>query len=529
MWISLVMIRPTVPEMEDALLVGRVDSDAAVSENRVCVLLTNASLDGEALPCKVMLYLYDMEEIPPFGAAIAAQVRTWRPSSAGNPGGFDYGAWLWRQGAALCASAGAKKVLGVEPPRGFSPALWLHDARARLAGLIGAAFDEDCAGVVTALITGDRSGLPEETWKNYRASGVAHLLALSGLHVGALFLLLEWLFMRLRLSRKAAFFAALPFMAAYALLVGAPASVLRACLMLAAARLARFDGRPRDGLSVMALSMLPLLVVNPLYIEDTGFVMSYSAVAGLVLFARRVPEPEEGWASRPARLLRRARQAARASFAAQIGAIPAAACFFNQLPVWFLPFNVVLAPLMVALFPLLLAAVGLAALCAPLSPLLIAPAQALLRLFARVTAWGARMPGAVVNAADWPAWLIALYAAAAFVASPYSRAARRGVGRIMARAVLAAALALALFLPSLTRYVDGVEITFLDVGEGDAAVIRTEDRVYLIDVGDGDTAARYLLDQGLSPDGVFLSHGHDDHAGGLSPLLDCFPPCPLRG
>ena len=250
MWISLRMIRPALPELEEALLTGRVDSDAVVSENRVRLLLADASLDGEALPCRVMLYLYDMEEIPPFGAEIAAQVRTWRPSGAGNPGGFDYGAWLWRQGAALCASAGASNVLSVEPPQGFSPAGWLHETRARLTALIGQAFDGDCAGVVTALITGDRSGLSEETWENYRASGVSHLLALSGLHVGALFLLVEWLLMRLRLSRRAAFFAALPFMAAYALLVGAPASVLRACLMLTAARTAAslpFCGRYRLG------------------------------------------------------------------------------------------------------------------------------------------------------------------------------------------------------------------------------------------------------------------------------------------
>ena len=526
-WISLRLIRPVAPETDSALLTGRVDSEAAVEDGRLRVLLAEAALDGEALPCKVMLYLYDMEEVPPPGARITATAKTWRPSDAGNPGGFDPGAWLWRQGAALCASAGAKKVIAVEPPEGFSPAGWLHGTRARLAGLIDAVFDEDCAGVVAALVMGDRSGLSEETWTSFRASGVAHLLAISGLHVGALFVLLEWLFMRLSLSRKAAFFAALPLMAAYALLAGATASVLRACLMIAAARLARFSGRPRDGASALALSMLPLLVANPLYIEDAGFVLSFSAVAGLTLFARRVPEPEEEWTDPTARLLRRVRQVARASLAAQLGAIPATACFFNQLPLWFLPFNVALGPLMVALFPLLLAVLAASAVWMPLGIALAVPAQALLRLFARIAAWGARMPGAVARVADWPAWLIALYAAAAFIASPYARLEGWNHARMLARGAMAALVALSLCLPAFTAYVDGVQITFLDVGEGDAAVVRTERRVYLIDTGEGSAAARYLLDNGLRPDGVFFSHGHSDHAGGLSALADCFPPCPV--
>ena len=526
-WISARLARPDAPERDDACLTGVVDSDADVTDYRVRVRLTGAALDGEPLPCKVMLYLYDVEDVPPVGATITATARTWQPADAGNPGGFDFGAWLWRQGVALCATSSAKKLVSIEPSTRFSLAALTQRTRAGVSSLIRETFDEDCADIVTALVIGDRSDLSEETWRRFRASGVAHLLALSGLHVGVLFAALEWLLTRLRLSRRTAFFTALPAMAAYALLVGAPASMLRACLMIAAAHVARLLGRPRDGASILCLAMLPLLIVNPLYIEDAGFVLSFSAVAGLLLFGRRIPLPEARWENRPTRVLKWFGQLARASFAAQIGTLPASACCFNQLPLWFLPFNVALGPLMIALYPLLLIVVIASAVCAPLGAVLAVPAQMLLRLFAAVTRWGAQMPLALVNAADWPAWLIALYAASAFLASPYARLSRRRAGKAAACAAMSMAVSLARLLPAITGHGDGGEITFLDVGEGDAAVVRTERKVYLIDTGDGDTAARYLLDHGLRPDGVFLSHGHRDHAGGLEALVGCFPPCPV--
>jgi len=526
LWIGLFLIRPAVVEADDVLLVGRVDGEAVEKDNYVRLRLGGVEIDGRTQPYRVMLYLYDAQDIPPVGAEISLRARTWAPDGAGNPGGFDYADWLWRQRIALCASAGAQKLISVDAPDSLSPAAWPQAARARIAGVIRAAFSDDCEGLVIALVTGDKSEMPEESRENYRASGVSHLLAISGLHVGVLFLALEWLLMRLRLSRRAAFFTALPFMAGYVLLVGAPASVLRACLMYAAGRAARFDGRPRDGATVMCLSMLPLLMVNPLYIEDTGFVLSYAAVAGLTLFARRVPEREPRGRPLPVRLLRRVGQAARVSFAAQLGAVPATVCFFNQLPVWFLPFNVVMAPLMIVLFPALLAVTAVSAVCAPLGAALARPAEAVIRLFGGLTAWGARMPWAMINGADWPGWMIALYAAAAFVASPYTYVARRGVKHALALASMPAVIALALFLPALVSR-EGLEITFLDVGQGDGAVVRAEDRLYLIDVGDGDAMARYLLSQGLRPDGIFLSHGHSDHAGGLSAIVDSFQPCPL--
>ena len=524
--VSLFMLKPDVCGADDARLTGYVDAEPRRTEKYVRVRLNGVAIDGERLPCRVMLYLYDAEDEPSVGDCVSVTADTWTPRGAGNPGGFDYDAWLWRQRVALCASAGAEDAL-IEPPRGFSLARLIQAARHRVAEGVSRMFSPESAGVALALITGDRSGMDETVRDNYRAAGVSHLLALSGLHVSVLLGGLEWLLRKLRLSRKASFFLTLPAAALYALLVGLPASVLRACLMHAAVGFARLDGRPRDGLSIICLSMLPLLLVNPLYVEDAGFVLSYAAVTGLTLFARR--RPDRG-AYRPVSPLMRAiaalGRAMRMSLAAQLGALPAAVCLFNQLPLWFLPFNVALAPLMALLFPLLLAATALGMLCPPLMSALAWLPERIVSLFNAVTAWGARMPLALINAADWPAWLIALYAAAAFCVSPYVRFTRSGPRRAAAVSAMAAVIALGLALPCFASR-EGLAITFVDVGQGDGAVVRAQGHTYLIDTGGGSDMAEYLLNQGLEPEGIFLSHGHSDHAAGLGPILDAFSPCPI--
>ena len=93
-------------------------------------------------------------------------------------------------------------------------------------------------------------------------------------------------------------------------------------------------------------------------------------------------------------------------------------------------------------------------------------------------------------------------------------------------AAMAGLAAVAWLLPALPSGED-VTITFLDVGQGDAAVIVTDNLCYLADVGDGNAASRWLLDEGLTPQGVFLTHGHADHAGGLKAIVDAFPPSTL--
>ena len=533
LWLDLFMIKPDVGAAEDVLLSGCVDSVVSQGEKSWRVRLNRVTLDGERCPSKVMLYFYSEPPELEYGARLSVRVNTWLPGENADSGGFDYAAWLWRQRVALGASAKSKSAIDVEPPSSFSLIGWSLKSRARLNAVIGRVFPEDSAPFAAALITGDKSAMPEEDRENYRRAGVSHLLALSGLHVGALFLCLEFLLRKMRVNRRVAFGVSLGMMAVYTAVVGCPASIVRAAVMYALARIGTFLGRPRDGLTTLSAALLLLLLVNPLYIEDVGFLLSFTAVGGLILLAPGwLDAPRGSGTDKPARAPSKLKRALRsvaqgliASMAAQLGTLPVVACAFNQLPVWFLPFNAVLIPAMTLIYPALLAATLLGCVWmaggAALGSLLAWP----VRLFNKVTALGALLPMAQVNCPDWPVWLIVLYAlAAVLAAAPVTRFYR--LRRSLGAAAMAALAAIAWLLPAIPAGED-VVITFLDVGQGDAAVIQTDNLCYLADVGDGNTAARWLLDEGLTPQGVFLTHGHADHAGGLSAIVEAFPPSTL--
>ena len=533
LWLDLFLIKPDVTAAENVLLAGRVDSAVAQGEKSWRVRLDHVTIDGEKCPSKVMLYFYSEPPELEYGARLSVQANTWVPGENADSGGFDYAAWLWRQRAALGASAKSESEITVEPPSSFSLIGWSLESRARLTTVIERVFPEDGAPFAAALITGDKTGMPEEEKENYRRAGVSHLLALSGLHVSALFLCLEFLLRKMRVHRRAAFGVSLGLMAVYTVVVGCPASIVRAAVMYAAARIGAFSGRPRDGLTTLSAALLILLIVNPLYIEDVGFLLSFTAVGGLIVLAPGwLNAPRKKDADKPMRApsrlknaLTRVAQSLIASMAAQLGTLPVVACQFNQLPVWFLLFNAVLIPAMTLIYPALLFVTLLGCVWpaggAVLGGVLAWP----VRLFNRITALGAILPMAQVNCPDWPVWLILLYAAAALLAAaPVTRFYR--LRRGLAVAAMAGLAATAWLLPVLPSGED-VVITFLDVGQGDAAVIVTDNLCYLVDVGDGNAASRWLLDEGLTPQGVFLTHGHADHAGGLKAIVDAFPPSTL--
>lgn len=243
LWMNLFMIKPDVSAAENVLLTGRVDSEVTQGERSWRVRLSDVCLDGEECRSKVMLYFYSEPPELAYGARISVQVNTWLPAEHADSGGYDYAAWLWRQRAALGATARSKSEVIVEAPTSFSLIGWSLDMRSRLTSVIKRIFPEDCAGFAAALITGDKSSLPEELKESYRRAGVSHLLALSGLHVGALFLCLEYVLRRAHVQRHLAFGLSLGLMAVYTLVVGCPASIMRAGLMYALARAFFWAGR----------------------------------------------------------------------------------------------------------------------------------------------------------------------------------------------------------------------------------------------------------------------------------------------
>jgi competence protein ComEC len=466
------------------------------------------------------------------GDRIRVSARISAPPGPRNPGGRDVAGRLRAQGVALQASAVLPPVR-IAPP---SPLVPLERARARFADAAGALPPRE-RGVVRAIGTGDRGALDRPTAESFARSGLAHVLAVSGFHLVVVVFGFERLLRALLLRidavaeridpRRVSAAAALPVALLYALATGAAVPVLRAAVAAGAVFAGALLDREPEPLNTLALAALAILAVEPGALLDASLQLSFAAVGGLALWAgplRRAlpiarPRPG-GWR---ARLVEPVVAGACATAAASIATAPILALHFRQIPVLGVAANVAGLPIGSALTVVS----ALAALAAALSPALAIPLVWAARPLATALIW-------LSDAAAAPAWgRVAVgtpgpLAAAAALAL----AVLAGRARGWRRAALAAASAACLLLPAQARHLaararGGLEVTYLSVGQGDAALLRLPDgSAVLIDGGGSPDAAAdpgardvlpLLRDLGVGRlAAVFVSHPHPDHVLGLA-------------
>jgi competence protein ComEC len=387
-----------------------------------------------------------------------------------------------------------------------------HELRGRVEATFAAVPPSSGTALARALLLGDSSGLPDPWLRAFKRLGLFHLLAISGAHL-ALFTGLVWWSCALpvraprRGLRLLLVGAAL---LAFLLVAGPLPSLLRASAMAALVLLARALGRPALGANALAGGSLLLLVLEPPLLHDLGFQLSALATAGLLLVA---PLLEERWTWGPVWL----RRLVAATVAAELLVLPISLPAFRLLPIG----GVLLDPLFVpwASLGLGLAAawVGLAALAPPLGRALVP----VLDLWSEPCRWLADLPPEVPLAVPHALPLSLAGTLAALVLGGLLRP-RWG------RWVLLGGLA---WFASPAPPADEVELVVLDVGQGEALLLKHGRRGILIDGGGlprGDLGGRVvlpaLLGEGVRRlDAIVLSHGDLDHCGGLLDLTSYLP------
>ena len=205
---------------------------------------------------------------------------------------------------------------------------------------------EGTAPLLKALLTGDRSGLSRDTVRVFRESGGAHLLALSGLHIGILYLFLSRLLWPLGNSPRARcvrYILTVLAAAIFTLATGASPSIVRAFLFILINETTRLTGRPRNALRVLSTALLVQLVLNPSAITSVGFQLSYLAMAGIFLLYPRL----EAWWPKGPRIdpLRKVWQAAALSISCQVFTGPLAWFRFHTFPTYLLITNLLAMPI----------------------------------------------------------------------------------------------------------------------------------------------------------------------------------------
>ena len=447
--------------------------------------------------------------------------------------GFAYREYLARQGIGATASAFRVEVTAEGSP---GPLAELRGALLRgLNGLI----PEPEAALAAGILLGVRAGIAPEVSDAFATAGLTHVVAISGWNIAIVAAVAGALtrpLLRLPGGRVVALGAAAMAVGGYVLLTGASPSVVRAALMSAGLVAALLGGSRAHAIGALMLAALAMLVAAPPVLWDVGFQLSALATAGLIWFGA-------GMEARLARWPALVREPVALTLAAQLTTLPVVLLNFERLSLISPAANVLVVPLvpLVMLFAALAAVVG-----AAVDPVAVPGLGDVLAWAAGGAAWlylrlmilagqlAAAVPLASVELAA-PSWLAAAWYPLLVLVHRRMPAADGvaaelpvgGAGRVLRPLPLAAATLLAVALLTLATQPDGrLHLVMLDVGQGDAILVRAPSgATLLVDGGpDPDLAARRVGEAlpfwQRRIDVVVLTHPHEDHVAGLVPVLE---------
>ena len=260
-----------------------------------------------------------------------------------NPHQFNYQKYLKKLGITDQVDLTATNNIPL-----ISPTTTVYGSAARLRENISAKlrdsnFGEDQLGIIQALLLGQRNDIQEETYTDYKNAGAVHILAVSGLHIGIILMLLQFLLTpleRLPHGRTFKLVLIVVLLWGFAFVAGLSASVVRAVGMFSFVAYALFLNRPTSTFNILALSMFFILLAHPMFLFQVGFQMSYAAVFAIAWI---YPLLQRFWLPKNI-LLQRAWQLTSVSIAAQLGVLPISLFYFHQFPGLFFVSNLLIVP-----------------------------------------------------------------------------------------------------------------------------------------------------------------------------------------
>lgn len=429
---------------------------------------------------------------------------------AGNPGQFDafsyyeamqVDARMFVSDIQICnASCNPVKQLLYE---------WRNKAMQQLVTAMG----ERDAGLLGAMLLGDKSQLDSEIKELYQQTGVAHMLAISGLHISLLgMVLFDWL-RKYLLPMKTAAIVSLVLLLLYGQFTGFPVATSRAVWMLCIRLVARYTGKPYDGLTALAISGCVILLQNPLQLFQCGFVLSFVAAGGILIYQEMTSKRQKQMKEWQKTLL------------------STVWTFFLTLPVMFWYFyeicpyaviaNLVLLPFLSALLGIGILGCVLCFIIPPAGGFILASAHGILAFYELVCKGIKVLPGNTLIMGQPEIWKIIIYYV--FLLLSVYVWAMHGDKIKTVFSVAALCLVLGSFRPAFEfLYIQ------MDVGQGDCACIFNGEQTYLIDGGSTSEKeiGKYRIAKMLKyygrdeVDGVFITHGDEDHVNGIEELAE---------
>jgi len=295
----------------------------------------------------VLLYFYKGKQNPKlqYGSQIILHADLQPIKNSGNPGAFDYKQYCLFHDIGYQSFVYPGQYTNIFSDGANSVQQALYNLRdATIASLQKTIPGEKEQAVAEALLIGYRDKLDPDLVQAYTNTGVVHIIAISGMHLGMIYLLLLAIFSRLPANKANRIIEAIVVITVlwlFSLLAGAAPSITRAAVMFTVVALGKVIDRKAGTYNTLAASAFILLVYNPFYLWDAGFMLSYSAVLSIVAFYK----PVYNWFYVKNKLLGIVWKATAVSIAAQILTLPVILLYFHQFPATFLIANLIAVPL----------------------------------------------------------------------------------------------------------------------------------------------------------------------------------------
>jgi competence protein ComEC len=519
-----------------------------------------------------------------YGERIRLPVKLKAPRNFRNPGAFDYQGYLAANSIAALGSAKAETVEILPGFDGTRLGLWRARIHASVIAKVNELWPAPQAALIDAMVIGDEAFIDRDTRTDFQRSGTYHVLVVSGMNVTILAFVVFWTLRRLRFGEIPATALTIVGCVAYAFLTEVGAPVWRATLMCAIYLCTRLLFRDRCMVNTLGTAAFAVLLFDPRQLFTASFQMTFGCV--LIVAAIGLPLVERTsrlyrqalvrWdaddygavlipriaqfrldlqliAKRLARFLgnRCARGLVRVatisclslfellliSAVMQMGLALPMAYYFHRATSIGLPANIAVVPLTEILMPSVIVAIALGYISPWLAKI---PALATSIALEAITGTVRGLGG--LRLADLrvptPSWLMIVAASVALMITMLFARRRAILATAGLATLLAASLALAFIAPRPRMHPGTLEVTAIDVGQGDSILLATpEGRTLLIDAGGPtfcggsqidfgeDVVAPYLWTRGISRlDAVAISHGHSDHIGGIAAVLRDFRP-----
>lgn len=467
------------------------------------------------------------------------------PDSAANPGTFDQYIYLRNKGYYLCISNGTIESGNHRP---YSIEGFLYGIKNRCTKIIDNSFDSESAGIVKAMLVADKSTLDKNIKKLYSENGIAHIMAISGVHVAIIGMTLYGFLRKLRIGRLISGTFSIAIIILYGIMTGMSSSTERAVIMLILSIAAEYFGRKTDAPTSMGFAMIIMVLGNPYVILDAGFQLSFAAITEVTVVAPQlrkllrmfkcfIKEADEKKKQKHKKIMSLRKMIIKLIDALVVGiasfitTTPVIIYYYYQFPPYSILINLIVIPLvsLVVGGSILVVLTGLFFTGAAV--VMTYPVRLILFGYKYLCIFASGLPGASVLVGHISIGMVFVYYLSVVLMFAILRMIRIGKTE-RGGPILYLMLATVLFLTvvyEVYSYDKSLKVVYMDVGQGDGVLLRTSGHGgILIDGGSSSNkrVGEYVMVPVLKYYGVseveyaFVSHGDADHVSGLEYLLN---------